>query len=367
MPRADQRRWAHAYLVSLLRTPGKKSVRRLAAAISDSPTAAQSLHQFVNASPWEWDLAYQELMRWAEQRLTPLSWQIDVAVLRKRGEHSCGVHRRFFPETGRSVNCQVGIGGFLVHQQGAVPVDWRLLLPGAWIRDDDRRARSRIPDDASAQGLDGHVLDLARAMSRRTRLASVPVIADLSAQSGAAALVRGLSQLGCDFAIGVPGNLPLVVGRHLNAQRHDGRSLPDVLPAGKFSDPDCCGSNETLTCYSPHGRPLRVQADLVGLPHTGPYEPPLQRTYRLLSVRGERQPRAAALWLTNMVQQRGEDVIAMVQSRTRHALRDLESDFGLQDFEGRSYPGWHHHMTLVTAAYMHSTLNMPGRQAALAS
>ncbi|MEV5017649.1 IS701 family transposase [Streptomyces sp. NPDC053780] len=369
LPRADQRRWAHAYLVSLLRTPGKKSMRRLAATISDSPTAAQSLHQFVNASPWEWEPANQEIMRWAEQQLNPVAWQIDVTVMRKRGEHSCGVHRRFVPDTGRSVNCQVGIGGFLVHRGGAVPVDWRLFLPGAWIRDSNRRARARIPHDVAAQGLEDHALDLARAMSERTRRAAVPVIADLSAHAGAGTLVRGFSRLGCDFGVAVPGNLPLVVGRHLEAPRRDGRSQPVVLPAGKFFESGYGGSLATTICTAPQGRTLTVQAGLVGLPRSGPFEKLPQRTYRLLSVRCDRQSRPGTLWLTNMVHRRIEDVIATVQmqAHTKQVLRDLDSGFGLQDFEGRSYPGWHHHMTLVSAAYVHNVLEHADRQPALAS
>jgi SRSO17 transposase len=30
---------------------------------------------------------------------------------------------------------------------------------------------------------------------------------------------------------------------------------------------------------------------------------------------------------------------------------------GIQDFEGRSFPGWHRHMTLVSAAYAYQRLS----------
>src|SRR4051794_29080320 len=135
LPRTDQRKWARAYLEALMTTRGKKTVRRLAASVSDSPTASQSLHQFVNASPWDWMPVRQEIARWAETRLTPQAWLLDFAVIRKRGEHSCGVHRRFDPATGRSATCQVGVGAFLANADAAVPVDWRLLLPGSWAND----------------------------------------------------------------------------------------------------------------------------------------------------------------------------------------------------------------------------------------
>jgi len=32
-------------------------------------------------------------------------------------------------------------------------------------------------------------------------------------------------------------------------------------------------------------------------------------------------------------------------------------DFGLLDFEGRSFPGWYHHMALVSAAYTYRRLH----------
>lgn len=149
LPRADQRRWAHVYTRGLLMTPGRKTVRRLAAAGSDSATAAQALHQFVNASPWDWEPIRARLADWVLRRSDPRALLIGTVVLPKRGDRSCGVHRRFVPQEGRTVNCQVGIGAFLAADRATVPVDWRLLLPGAWSGDSQVRSRARIPEGAA--------------------------------------------------------------------------------------------------------------------------------------------------------------------------------------------------------------------------
>ncbi|WP_418959807.1 IS701 family transposase [Streptomyces tritici] len=371
LPRADQRHWAHAYLEGLLRTPGKKSLRRLAASVSDSPTASQSLHQFVNDSPWDWDPAYRQLMGWAEQCLNPRAWVIDVAVLRKQGEHSCGVHRRFVPGTGRSVNCQVGVGGFLVTANEAVPVDWRLLLPRTWTADPRRRSRARIPDGASCAGPEGHALDLVRSMSGRTRLAGVPVVADLTAHDTSATLVRGLGALGRDFVVAVPGLLPVVAGRHLVARRRDGGGPPTALEAGRCLAPahDRGSGTESATVHDEQGRPLAVRSAPVHLPGPGSAGTALHRTFRLFSVRPLHHHGPAGLWLTSMTGRRLDELVALSRLRVRAAqtVRVLESDFGLRDFEGRSYPGWHRHTTLVTAAYAHSRLNLADRRTALSS
>ena len=43
--------------------------------------------------------------------------------------------------------------------------------------------------------------------------------------------------------------------------------------------------------------------------------------------------------------------LAKVRRRIEHDCRELKHGLGLDHFEGRSWPGWHHHVTLVTAAH----------------
>ena len=63
--------------------------------------------------------------------------------------------------------------------------------------------------------------------------------------------------------------------------------------------------------------------------------------------------------IVERVEARGADpesVLALTRTLAHagDSVREMSDDFGLQDFEGRSYPGWHHHMTLVSAAYAYS-------------
>lgn len=43
--------------------------------------------------------------------------------------------------------------------------------------------------------------------------------------------------------------------------------------------------------------------------------------------------------------------LAKVRWRIEHDYRELKHGLGLDRFEGRSWAGWHHHITLVTAAH----------------
>ncbi|AWK12614.1 transcriptional regulator [Streptomyces spongiicola] len=369
LPRADQRRWAQAYVQSLLTTSGKKSVRRLAAAISSSPATSQSLHQFVNASPWDWMPVRAELTRWAEQQMTPRAWVLGQAVLRKRGEHSCGVHRRFLPSTGRSVTCQLGVGVFLSSYDQALPVDWRLLLPGSWTRDPGRRVRTRIPDGVGPRSVEQHALDLVDALTAASRTAPLPVVADLEAVGGtsAEALVRGLALRGRDFAVAVPDTLQVAVGRHLRLQPPhggDGRGL--VLAARSLFEFDA-GTLTRMESVAPRGgrgRHTTVMSSFVRLPQCGGNGERggngdrIHRTYRLLATRSESGRRPLQLWLTSLTHARTDTLLALTRTlgQAGRSVREMSDEFGLLDFEGRSYPGWHHHMSLVSAAYAYSRM-----------
>lgn len=56
-----------------------------------------------------------------------------------------------------------------------------------------------------------------------------------------------------------------------------------------------------------------------------------------------------------------ESVLALTRTvaHAEESVREMSEDFGLLDFEGRSFPGWHHHMTLVSATYGYSGLQRP--------
>ncbi|WP_433010602.1 IS701 family transposase [Kribbella sp. CA-294648] len=293
LPRADQRRWAEVYVRGLLTTPGKKTVRRMAAAVTESGTAAEALHQFVNVSPWDWEPVQAGLMRWVEQQTRPRSWVVAAAVIPKRGEQSCGVHRRFLPRAGRTVNCQIGIGAFLSSATGELPVAWTMLLPAEWS-DATRRRRARIPGPAVPPA--GSVLDLLDSLTPpgatpTMPAGSLPVVADLIGYLDTRALIHGLVERGHDFVLAVPDNLPL--------------------------------------------------------------QPDLKRTYRLFDQRRAGRPWHDGRWLTNLTNRPFGELLALIDGSTGSAtaIARMEQEFGLRDFEGRSYPGWHHHMTLASAAY----------------
>ena len=48
--------------------------------------------------------------------------------------------------------------------------------------------------------------------------------------------------------------------------------------------------------------------------------------------------------------------LAKIRWRIEHDYRELKTGLGLDHFEGRTYSGWHRHVTLVSAAQLFITL-----------
>ncbi|MFJ9120293.1 IS701 family transposase [Streptomyces sp. NPDC102394] len=346
--RIDQRKWAHAYLKGLLVTPGKKSVRRLAAAISRDPSVAQSLRQFVSLSPWDFDEVMTELTHWvAQQRPQPV-WSIGRAVLPKRGDRSVGVHRYFDLSSGRTLNCQLGLGAFLCVGDAQVPVDWCLHLPATWTGDCGRRMETRIPDSEQYQPLWAQALRLVERLSARTDSASSVVLVDMSDEPDVGWLLHGLARRRRDFVVAVPPHLAVVPA---------GEKAPAPVGARTLVHGQ---SQERAVIGLPDGqqRSTPFQTSLVHVPGSSQGRSP-GPVYRLYAEVGSDHPRP--LWLTSLAHQPVAEVgsIAALQNGTRYAIRSMQRDFGLLDFEGRSFPGWYHHMALVSAAYAFQRLHGP--------
>jgi SRSO17 transposase len=64
------------------------------------------------------------------------------------------------------------------------------------------------------------------------------------------------------------------------------------------------------------------------------------------------------MWLTNLNAARLPDLIELIRLRRRAGdqLHRFGEECGLQHFEGRSYRGWHHHVTLASVAHAHRLL-----------
>ncbi|KQW13372.1 transposase [Streptomyces sp. Root369] len=364
LPRVDQRRWADVYLRGLLSTPGRKTMKRLARQVSCEASAAQALQQFITSSPWAWSEPRAVLARAAARRLPERAWVAGTIVSEKRGRRSVGVHRRFVPELGATVNCQVGVGLFLASENEAIPVDWRLVLDTAWSGDAALRRQARIPDAVGSGSAWEQALEMAETADALPCLERVPLVVDLTATGDVARFTSSLAGAGREFLVRVRPDQPVLEVAHSVASSRDVSSPTSDFPistAQRLIEEGGAGQRRVSEVQFADGMgQVRLRSVLVHLPGVQDVAHgagiPAHRLVALNSADGRTPPQ---YWISALRRRSVGDVLSLVrrQQVVQSTLRVLRDDFGLTDFEGRSFPGWHHHTTMVSAAYTYSLLS----------
>ncbi|MFG3016115.1 IS701 family transposase [Streptomyces cinerochromogenes] len=350
LPRSDQRRWAAVYLRGLLATPGRKSGRRMARVLGLPSAASQSLQQFITSSPWDWESPRRELSRIAADLMPNAVWTTGAVLLRRGGTQSVGLHQRLVPESGRHINCQVGIGLFLTDGLRSVPVHWQLVLNDTWCDDPERRRRARIPHDVTPRPAWALTLDML-AQSAADRVAvSAPLVHSLDHSRDPSRLAAQLHQAGRDFVIEVPAHQPFTA----------------ILPGRDASDPATMRTTTAAGLLEGHvrttpslrGEDIRLGSATVRFHSPRATSPAARRTLRLVAEIPAARRQPSRFWVTSLREATPQAVhaLALRSELTGRTVQRLQNDLGLLDFEGRSYPGWHHHMTLASAAYLYRCL-----------
>jgi SRSO17 transposase len=366
MGRAERQHWAEMYIRGLLLDGERKSIEPMAARLQAD---VQALRQFVNQSPWAWEPVQEALTHAVVDALLPEAvYVIDATSFPKQGTESVGVARQYCGALGKTANCQVAVTVHLGTETTSVPLTWALYLPETWTADSARRKKVAIPPTVTHQSKP----DLALACLARLRawgLQPRPVLAD--SEFGNSWEVReALASRGYPYCVQVesttvawpkaptpPTPLPSSGrGRPRTRPRRGEvpppqalRALAEALPARAWRTVTWrAGSKGPLTSrfgrvpvWCAHGwrrgGPLTPRAETCLV--EWPLDEPAPTKYWLADLRGE------PCGLRRLVR------LAKGRWRIEQDYRELKEELGLDHFEGRSWPGWHHHVTLVSMAY----------------
>ncbi|WP_338784225.1 transposase [Streptomyces sp. DG1A-41] len=350
LPRSDQRRWAAVYLRGLLSTPGRKSGRRMARVLGLPPSASQALQQFITPSPWDWEAPRRELSRIAADLMPGAVWTTGTVLLRRGGTQSVGLHQHLMPESGQHINCQVGIGLFLTDSRRSIPVHWRLVLNDTWCDDPERRRRAKIPHDVTPRPAWALTLDMVTRSAADQVAVSAPLVYSLDHSRDPSRLAAHLHRIGRDFVIEVPPHQPFT-------------AIPpgdDACEPARMRTGTAAGLLEGYVRTAPPLRADGTRLCSVAVRFHSPQaaSPMAQRPLWLVAEIPVARRQPSRFWVTSL-RDAGPHVshkLALRKELTNATVQRLQNDLGLLDFEGRSFPGWHHHMTLASAAYLYRCL-----------
>ncbi|WP_181807520.1 IS701 family transposase, partial [Streptomyces shenzhenensis] len=198
--RADQRRWGEVYLRGLLAVPGRKTPARITEQVLGR-RAVQQIQQFVNQSPWASAPVRGRLAGQMVRAFRAEAWSVDEVVFAKNGDRSVGVARQYAASQERTVNCQLALATSLVGHAGGVPVNWRLVLPGRWDRDEGLRGQAHLPEHERCRPRWSYVLESLDEMLDEWSLEPLPVLADWRGDGDPDPLLRGLEARGLGYVV----------------------------------------------------------------------------------------------------------------------------------------------------------------------
>ena len=387
LPRTDQRARGQCYLRGLMLDGRRKSMEPMAARLGGE-VHYQALHHSVAVSPWDWRPVRRRLAERLVAELQPTAWAVDDTSFPKDGDHSVGVQRQCSGTLGKTANCQLGVSVNAVTEQASCPLDWRLFLPESWDDNADRRAACHLPDSVHhrpkwrlvldmvdelgtwglvppvlvADAGYGEVGEFRQGLDDREIGYVVQVKADTSAYPRAGAADHGaVHGAGSPSPAAVSRQAALAQAARLGG-RAAGRHRAD-LAAGQQ------GPAQRFRFLALRVRPGRVtprrqaaaRADGAG------WELPVRW---LLVEWPTSKAEPVKYWLSNLL---GDlplvDLVRLGKLRWRveQDYRELKGALGLDHFEGRSWTGWHHHVSLVSVAHGFLTLERLRRPKQVAS
>ena len=140
----------HLYLQGLLSHLQRKNAEEIATWVN---VERQVIQDFIGIAPWDHRPLVTVLVGQVADRLGEPDGIIafDPSSFPKRGTHSVGVKRQWCGHRGKVDNCQVGVFmGYVSGQEHAL-LDFRLSLPEEWARDKQRRQACHVPPEVRYQ------------------------------------------------------------------------------------------------------------------------------------------------------------------------------------------------------------------------
>jgi SRSO17 transposase len=361
-PDFGRKQWrenSRPYLQGLLvQAEERRNAENLAEAL---PISARALQRFLTDARWDDEAVIAHLQADLGPRLNhPLAvWAVDSSGFPKQGKKSAGVARQYCGALGKIANCQVGV--FLAHvgPRGRALVDKRLYLPKEWVQDPARCDAAGIPRAQQVYRSETELaLEMLQAARARGSLRAAWVTGD-DTYGKSPEFRDGVAAAGFPYVLEVPADTPVWP-----------REPTWVTPAWKGKG------------RPPEARPLPQERQTVGeraaaLPAAAWRELTVAegaqgwRTYRFAAERlresRDGQP-GQELWVVYRENLDGSepryyfsnapaDTPLATLARVAAARWPIEtefetekSDIGLDEYEVRSWAGWHHHITMCLLA-----------------
>lgn len=358
--RSERRHWCGKYIEGLLREGERKSIEPVAARIDGDE---QALQQFVSQSPWDHEAVLFSL----RQRMRPKASSLGVLVLDdtslpKKGSHSVGVARQYCGALGKIANCQSIVTWHWTDKHLHWPLAAQLYLPAEWTEDSERMAGAGIPQPAQRFREKWRIaLELLDAMKPQ-----LPAYKAIVFDAGYGAVLPLLSELekrGEPYVAQVPSNVaawpadavatlvqPTVGRPRQHAVVRDPAIRPLSMVQWREHLPKACWRCVRLP-RADHATVRAVAVRVRASQRASRWRQPGVLRWLLIE---ELADSTFKYHLSNLPEDTPlEELVRLAHQRwaIEQGYQQLKEELGLDHFEGRSWRGLHHHLTLCFLAF----------------
>jgi SRSO17 transposase len=288
---------------------------------------------------------------------------IDGTSFPKQGTHSVGVARQYCGALGKIANCQVAVTAALWTGARAWLTGALLYLPKPWL-ERDQRAVAQIPATVSFQEKWRQALTLIR----RARAAGLQIAAVLAdAEFGdVTAFRRALHRWRLPYAVGISRHLTVFTGTpavHIPPSPRTGRPRSQLVLVDDTSPIAVSALALTLpkrawrrvTWRNGTNRPwaARFAALRVTPAHDWRDRRLAPEVWLLCEQDLGATPRTKYFFVDLPATASVKQLVRLAHQRwaIEQQYQELKTELGFDHFEGRSLPGWQHHIVLTAVAY----------------
>jgi SRSO17 transposase len=337
--RSEPRQHALVYLQGLLSSVERKNSWQLAEQAGEP--GPHKFQHLLGRAAWEADEVRDDLQAYVREHLADPEGVliVDETGFLKKGEQSVGVQRQYSGTAGRIENCQIGV--FLAYQsaRGHAFLDRALYVPEEWAQDQPRRRAAGVPEEMRFATKPV----LARQMLERALQNGVPArwVSGDSVYGNDGKLRLWLEEQQRAHVLGVSGNHFVWIG---GSQQKVSTVAAQVSPEGWSRLSAGAGSKgprwydwaavETNSLHEGWTRWLLVRRSV---------ENPQERAYYRVFAPAET---------------RLEEMVAVAGKRwaVEECFAAAKGECGLDEYEVRSWTGWHRHVTLALLAHAYLTV-----------
>lgn len=360
LARREQKESFALYAHGILGDGERKSVEPIAsraiAGDADPGAACERMQarllNFLRVSTWSDRLVRLESARHAiealEKQEPVTTWVIDDTGFPKQGSHSVGVQRQYTGTLGKVGNCQVGVSLTIATKHEHVPIDFALYMPKSWTDDDERREKARVPRDLVFKTKPELALGLIK-QALEDKIPGDIVLAD-AAYGGSSDFRNAVRMFGLDLGVAVSATTKVWLLDTIDRRRGDPLSAQQL---GIALGPRAF---RRLTWRIGPGGKLssRFAFRRVKVAHDDGTDAGDREPLWLVLEWPEGEEKPTKFTLTSLPRRMTKKQIVRILKerwRTERAYEELKGELGLDHFEGRSFPGWHHHISVVLCCY----------------